>query len=70
MPEIPGVNCYKGIIKDILPSEYGMEIEVEAGETFYVDISADTFRQQPLKEQSEVWISFSEEAAVALEGSN
>jgi molybdate/tungstate transport system ATP-binding protein len=70
MPEIPGVNCYKGIIKDILPSEYGMEIEVEAGETFYIDISADTFRQQPLIEQSEVWISFSRDAAVALEGSN
>jgi molybdate/tungstate transport system ATP-binding protein len=70
MPEIPGVNCFKGIIKDILPSEYGMEIEVEAGETFYVDISADTFRQHPLKEDSEVWISFSMDAAVALEGSN
>jgi molybdate/tungstate transport system ATP-binding protein len=70
MPEIQAMNCYRGIIKDILPSEYGMEIEVEACETFYVDISADTFRQQPLKELSEVWISFSREAAVALEGVN
>ena len=70
MPEIKAVNCFRGIVKDILPSEYGMEIEVEAGETFYVDISADTFRQQPLKEMSEVWISFSGDAAVALEGSN
>ena len=68
IPEFPAVNCYRGIIKDILPSEYGMEIEVEAGETFYVDISSDTFRQQPLRERSEVWISFSREAAVALEG--
>ena len=70
MPDIPAVNCYRGIVKDILPSEYGMEISVEAGETFFVDISADTFRQQPLKEMSEVWISFSREAGVALEGSN
>ena len=68
MPDIPAVNCYRGIVKDIFPSEYGMEITVEAGETFFVDISADTFRQQPLKEMSEVWISFSREAGVALEG--
>ena len=50
MPDIPAANCYRGIVKEILPSEYGMEISIEAGETFYVDISADTFRQQPLAE--------------------
>jgi len=70
MPDIPAVNCYRGIVKEILPSEYGMEISIEAGETFYVDISADTFREQPLKEMSEVWISFSRDAGVALEGTN
>ena len=70
MPDIDTFNCYKGIIKEILPSEYGKEIEVDAGETFYIDISADTFRQQPLVEMSEVWISFSKDAGVALEGSN
>jgi molybdate/tungstate transport system ATP-binding protein len=69
-PEKQSSNCYKGIVKEILPSEYGMEISVEAGETFFIDISADTFRQQPLSESSEVWISFSAEACVALEGSN
>jgi ABC-type Fe3+/spermidine/putrescine transport system ATPase subunit len=67
---IPEVNCYRGIVKEIIPSEYGMEISVEAGETFFVDISADTFRQQPFAEMSEVWISFSRDAGVALEGSN
>jgi ABC-type Fe3+/spermidine/putrescine transport system ATPase subunit len=70
MPDIPAVNCYQGVVKEILPSEYGMEISVEAGEKFFVDISADTFRQQPLREKSEVWISFPTDAAVALEGSN
>jgi ABC-type Fe3+/spermidine/putrescine transport system ATPase subunit len=68
MPDIPTLNCYKGIVKEILPSEYGMEISVDAGETFFIDISADTFRQQPLVEMSEVWISFSRDAGVALEG--
>jgi molybdate/tungstate transport system ATP-binding protein len=67
-PDVQQENCFKGIVTDILPAEYGMEIAVDAGEIFYIDISADMFRQQPLKELSEVWISFSREAGVALEG--
>lgn len=70
VPDNHSVNCYKGIVKEILPSEYGMEITVDAGETFFIDISADTFRQQPLAESAEVWISFPAEAGVALEGNN
>ena len=70
MPSSHSGNCFKGIVREILPSEYGMEITVDAGETFYVDISADTYKQQPLCELSEVWISFSNEAGIALEGSN
>ncbi len=61
-------NCFKGIVTEILPSEYGMEITVDAGETFYVDVSADTYKEHPVKEHSEVWISFSREAGVALHG--
>ena len=61
-------RTFKGKVVDILPSEYGMEISVDAGETFFVDVSSDTFKQQPVKELSEVWISFSREAGVALEG--
>jgi molybdate/tungstate transport system ATP-binding protein len=59
-------NCFRGIIKDILPSEYGMEITVDTGVTFYIDISADTFRQHPFGENSEVWISFPPEACIVL----
>jgi molybdate/tungstate transport system ATP-binding protein len=67
-PDIPAANCFKGTVTDILPSEYGMEIAVDAGEIFFIDISADIFKQQPIRELSEVWISFSGEAGVALEG--
>jgi|WetSurMetagenome_2_1015567.scaffolds.fasta_scaffold01307_5 molybdate/tungstate transport system ATP-binding protein len=66
----PTDNCFKGIVREILPSEYGVEITVDAGETFYVDISADTFKQQPYNELSEVWISFPPEACIVLQGSN
>jgi hypothetical protein len=70
IPDITTTNCYRGIVKEILPTEYGMEISVEAGEKFFVDISADTFMQQPLELMDEVWLSFSRESGVALEGSN
>ena len=70
MPEIKSGNCFKGIVREILPTEYGMEVTVDAGEIFYVDISADTFKQEPLTELSEVWLSFPCEAGIVLHGTN
>lgn len=70
MPEYDSVNCFRGNVKEIIPSEYGVEIAVDAGEIFYIDVSSDTFKQQHLTVSTEVWISFSAEAGVALEGSN
>jgi molybdate/tungstate transport system ATP-binding protein len=67
-PSITIENCFKGIIRDILPSEYGMEIIVDAGEKFYVDISADDFKLLQINELSDVWITFAPEAGIALEG--
>ncbi len=66
-PDDHSLNCFRGRVIEILPSEYGVEVSVDAGEIFYIDLSADTFRQHPLKESSEVWITFSGEACVALE---
>ncbi len=68
LPSKHGDNCFKGIVREILPSEYGMEITVDAGEIFYVDVSADTFREHPVSEKSEVWISFNRKAGIALHG--
>jgi molybdate/tungstate transport system ATP-binding protein len=68
LPDLHKVNSFRGTVREILPTEYGMEITVEAGEMFYVDLSTDTFKHQPLKEFSEVWISFSPEAGIALQG--
>jgi molybdate/tungstate transport system ATP-binding protein len=61
-------NCLNGIVRDMLPSEYGMEITVDTGDLFYVDISFEAFKQQPVKELSKVWITFSDEAGIALQG--
>jgi len=61
-------NCFKGIVKEIYPSEYGMEVIVDAGEIFYVDISADKFKLLDINELSVVWITFPAEAGIALQG--
>jgi len=70
MPASSLCNCFKGVVDEILPSEYGMEITVDAGETFYIDVSSDTYKQEPFFESSEVWISFPREAGIVLQGAN
>jgi len=62
-------NCFKGIVTEIIPSEYGMEIIVNAGEVFYVDISVSDFKLLQISELSEVWITFPPESGIALPGS-
>lgn len=68
-PEDTCINCYRGVVRDIIPSDYGMEITVDAGERFFVDITRDEFRNLGINEMSEVWLSFVPAAAVALKGS-
>jgi molybdate/tungstate transport system ATP-binding protein len=63
------LNCFKAVIKDIMPTEYGVEIEADAGETFFIDMAGDTFRQNTFYLHKEIWISFPPEVCVALEGS-
>jgi len=67
-PLNPPVNCFKGRVTEIFPSEYGMEITVDAGERFYVDLSAENFKLLHINELSEVWITFPPEAGIALQG--
>ncbi|HNY13896.1 MAG TPA: ABC transporter ATP-binding protein [Bacteroidales bacterium] len=61
-------NCFKGIVKEIYPSEYGMEVMVDAGEIFYVDVPSDDYKLLQIKELSEVWITFPADAGIVLEG--
>jgi ABC-type Fe3+/spermidine/putrescine transport system ATPase subunit len=61
-------NCIKGVIREINPSEYGIEVMVDTGEIFYVDLSVNEFRLLQIIESSNVWLSFSKEAPIALPG--
>ena len=67
-PDCATDNCLKGIVSEILPSEYGMEITIDAGELFYVDVSSEIFKEQQIAELSEVWITFPPEAGIVLQG--
>jgi len=61
-------NCINGVIREINPSDYGMEITVDAGEIFYVDLSVNDLKLLQVNESSNVWMTFPKEAAIALPG--
>lgn len=61
-------NCFQGEVKDIFPTDGGMELIIDAGEIFFIDIQSNEFKMMGLKEKEKVWISFPREAGVALQG--
>lgn len=67
-PDAGSDNCFRGVVREINPSEYGMEIMVDAGEIFYVDLPVNDFKSMQIRESSGVWITFPGEAAVVLPG--
>lgn len=62
-------NCISGIVREINPSEYGMEIIIDAGEIFYTEIIRNDVRVNQIRESSEVWMTFPAEAVRVLPGS-
>lgn len=69
-PENVCGNLIRGKVIEVTPSETGMEIVVEAGQPFYVEVSRDFFSRNTLQEHSEVWISFSPGALITLKKPN
>ena len=69
--EMPGNdehNIIRGIIKEIIPSEFGMEITLDAGDLFYVNMHSSDFETKRFTEGEEVWMSFPPGAIIALKG--
>jgi molybdate/tungstate transport system ATP-binding protein len=62
------LNIVKGKITEIIPSEFGMEITLDAGDLFYVNILTPVFEKQRFVEEEEVWMSFPSKAIIALHG--
>lgn len=69
--EIPAdkeLNAIKGKVTEIISSEFGMEVTIDAGDLFYVNILTSDMEKLGLIEGKEVWMSFSREAVVVLNG--
>jgi ABC-type sugar transport system ATPase subunit len=61
-------NCLKGVVSEIFPSDYGIELMINAGESFFVDMTAGDFKLLKISEMSDVWITFTPESCVSLQG--
>ena len=68
MPADNELNIIKGKISEIIPSEFGMEVTINAGDLFYVNILASDLEKLKLIEEKEVWMSFPSKAIVVLSG--
>ena len=68
MPSNTELNALKGKITELIPSEFGMEVTVEAGELFYINILASDIAKLNLVENKEVWVSFPAKEIVVING--
>jgi ABC-type Fe3+/spermidine/putrescine transport system ATPase subunit len=68
IPENKWLNAIKGKITEIIPSESGMEVTIDAGDLFYVKIPSSDMEKLKLIESQEVWMSFPREAVIVLNG--
>src|SRR5664280_2655647 len=68
LPSGKDLNIFKGKITEIIPSEFGKEVIIDAGELFYANAAASEMEKLRLKEGNEVWLSFSCEDIVVING--
>jgi molybdate/tungstate transport system ATP-binding protein len=69
LPDSTKNNIIQGKISEIIPSGTGMEITVDAGDLFYVNLHQYMYENNKFTEGENVWISFPSSAIVALSGS-
>lgn len=69
-PDDDSLNIIRGKITEIIPSEFGREVTIDAGDLFFVSIISTAFENQRLDENEEIWMSFSPDAVVVLNGTN
>jgi ABC-type Fe3+/spermidine/putrescine transport system ATPase subunit len=62
------INSIKGIVTEIIPSQFGLEVTIDAGDLFYVNIAASDATKNKLVENKEVWLNFSSDAIVIIDG--
>ena len=65
-PDLIESNVIKGRVDEIIRSEFGMEITINAADTFHADITVSEFEELNIRENEEVWISFPGKALILL----
>jgi len=68
LPSNKELNIFKGKITEIIPSEFGKEVIIDAGELFYANTLASEMEKLRLREGNEVWMSFSCKDIVVING--
>jgi len=63
------VNEFKGRVVEIIPSEFGMEVIVDAGDLFFINTHFTEMEKLRLKAGNEVWVSFPPESVILISGS-
>jgi molybdate/tungstate transport system ATP-binding protein len=66
MPADRELNIIQGKTSEIIPSEFGMEITVDAGDLFYINVPVQFFENHRFIEGEEVWMSFSSKSIILL----
>jgi ABC-type Fe3+/spermidine/putrescine transport system ATPase subunit len=61
-------NSIMGKVIEIIPSQYGMEVTIDAGDLFYVNILVSEMERLKLTEGQQIWVNFSPEDIIVLNG--
>jgi molybdate/tungstate transport system ATP-binding protein len=67
-PSDTELNAFKGKITEIIPSEFGLEVTVDAGDLFYVSTHLSEMERLGITEGKDVWVSFSPKDIVVING--
>jgi ABC-type Fe3+/spermidine/putrescine transport system ATPase subunit len=68
MPEDNELNKIRGQVTEIVPSVFGMEVTIDAGDLFYVNILASKIGELNLCEKKVVWMSFPSKDIIVISG--
>lgn len=60
------LNIIPGKISEIIPSEFGMEITVDSGDLFYINIPLKVFENHGFREGENVWMSIPSKSIFVL----
>lgn len=65
-PVDTSMNVFRSIVEEVIPSEFGMELTLNAGDIFYANIPLKEFERLQIAGNDEIWISFPISATIVI----